>query len=119
MNKVTIKDIENVSFDILKQSKSLGVFPTPVDKIVEFCELKVDREACLSKIPNNYLSKFSETLKSALRKVRGAIDTREKIIRLDLTQPIGRQKFVQLHECEKFRANFHQFFHHLHPFIKS
>ncbi len=98
MNKVTIKDIENVSFDILKQSKSLGVFPTPVDKIVEFCELKVDRETCLSKIPNNYLSKFSETLKSALRKVRGAIDTREKIIRLDLTQPIGRQKFVQLHE---------------------
>jgi hypothetical protein len=98
MNKVTIKDIENVSFDILKQSKSLGVFPTPVDNIVQYCELKVDRENCLSKIPNNYLAKASEALKSALRKLRGAIDIREKVINLDLTQLISRQRFVELHE---------------------
>ena len=98
MNKVTIKDIENVSFDILKQSKSLGVFPTPVDNIVQYCELKVDRENCLSKIPKNYLAKASETLKSALRKLRGAVDIREKVINLDLTRPVNAQRFVQLHE---------------------
>ncbi|MCK6617151.1 MAG: ImmA/IrrE family metallo-endopeptidase [Cyclobacteriaceae bacterium] len=98
MNKVTIKDIENVSFDILKQSKSLGVFPTPVDKIVQYCELKVDRETCLSNIPKNHLAKASETLKSALRKLRGAIDTREKVVYLDLSQNANRQRFVQLHE---------------------
>lgn len=98
MNKVTIKDIENVSFDILKQSKSLGVFPTPVDNIVQYCELKVDRENCLSKIPKNYLAKASETLKSALRKLRGAVDIREKVINLDLTRPANAQRFVQLHE---------------------
>jgi hypothetical protein len=98
MNKVTIKDIENVSFDILKQSKSLGVFPTPVDNIVQYCELKVDRENCLSKIPKNYFAKASETLKSALRKLRGAVDIREKVINLDLSRPINAQRFVQLHE---------------------
>jgi hypothetical protein len=98
MNKVTIKDIENVSFDILKQSKSLGVFPTPVDNIVQYCELKVDGENCLSKIPKNYLAKASETLKSALRKLRGAVDIREKVINLDLTRPVNAQRFVQLHE---------------------
>jgi hypothetical protein len=98
MNKVTIRDIENVSFDILKQSKSLGVFPTPVDNIVQYCELKVDRENCLSKIPKNYLAKASETLKSALRKLRGAVDIREKVINLDLTRPVNAQRFVQLHE---------------------
>jgi len=98
MNKATRKDIENVSFDILKQSKSLGVFPTPVDKIVQYCELKVDRENCLSKIPKNYLAKASETLKSALRKLRGAVDIREKVINLDLTRPANAQRFVQLHE---------------------
>ncbi len=98
MNKVTIKDIENVSFDILKQSKSLGVFPTPVDNIVQYCELKVDRENCLSKIPKNYLAKASETLKRALRKLRGAVDIGEKVINLDLTRPVNAQRFVQLHE---------------------
>jgi hypothetical protein len=98
MNKVTIKDIENVSFDILKQSKSLGVFPTPVDNIVKYCELKVDKSNCLTKIPNNYLAKSSEALKSALRKLRGAIDNREKVVYLDLSQNANRQKFVQLHE---------------------
>ncbi|HRE65798.1 MAG TPA: ImmA/IrrE family metallo-endopeptidase [Cyclobacteriaceae bacterium] len=98
MNKATIKDIENVSFDILKQSKSLGVFPTPVDNIVNYCELKVDKSNCLTKIPNNYLAKSSEALKSALRKLRGAIDTREKVVYLDLSQNANRQKFVQLHE---------------------
>ncbi len=98
MNKVTIRDIENVSFDILKQSNSLGVFPTPVEKIVQYCELKVDRENCLSKIPKNYLAKTSEALKSALRKLRGVIDIREKVINLDLTRPANAQRFVQLHE---------------------
>jgi hypothetical protein len=98
MNKVTIKDIENVSFDILKQSKSLGVFPTPVNSIVQYCDLKVDTENCLSKIPKNYLAKASETLKRAIRKVKGAVDRREKVIYLDLTQSSNRQRFVKLHE---------------------
>lgn len=93
------KDIEDVSFDILKQSKALGVFPTPVDKIVQYSELYVDRKADIFNIPKNYLSKSSEALKKALRKVRGMLDRREKIIYLDLTQTPTRQKFVQLHEC--------------------
>ena len=37
----SIKDIEKISLEILKDSKSLDVFPTPIDRIVSYVDLKV------------------------------------------------------------------------------
>jgi hypothetical protein len=65
------KDIDNIAFDILKGSKAFGVFPTPVDKIIRYAELKVTEKRDLSVIPKNYIGKSTERLKRALRKVRG------------------------------------------------
>ena len=92
------KDIEKIAFDILKQSKSLGVFPTPVDEIVKYSELYVEREKNILDVPKDYINRSSEALKRALRKVHGVLDRRKKIIYLDLTQLPVKQKFVQLHE---------------------
>jgi len=50
-------DIERISYDILKQSKAWGVFPTPVDDIVNYVELKIDENSYINDIPKNYLSK--------------------------------------------------------------
>ena len=53
------KDIENISFDILKSSKSLDVFPTPIDKILQYSELIVaegiDLKSLEKKIQNIFL----------------------------------------------------------------
>jgi len=91
-------DVESIAYDILKQSKSLGVFPTPVDRIVQYSELVVDSSIDLSVIPQNYFSKSIESLKRALRKTRGALDRRKKKIYLDLTQGESRKNFIKLHE---------------------
>jgi len=92
------KDIEKISYEILRGSKSLDVFPTPVDKIVSYAELAVNSGIDLSKIHPNYLSKATDTLKKVLGKVRGALDRREKTIYLDLSVHPSKQKFVKLHE---------------------
>lgn len=96
-NLSSAKDIENVAFDILNRSKSLGIFPTPINKIVQYTELKVSKKD-LSVIPANYIGKANEALKKALRKVRGALDRQEKTIYLDLKQISARNKFTKLHE---------------------
>jgi Zn-dependent peptidase ImmA (M78 family) len=95
-------DIEKISMDLLKQSKALDVFPTPVDRIVNYSNLHFDSKFDLSEIDKTFLSKFSENVShkflETLGLVRGFIDRREKIIYLDLSQNINRQNFVKLHE---------------------
>ncbi|HRH03412.1 MAG TPA: ImmA/IrrE family metallo-endopeptidase [Bacteroidia bacterium] len=98
MKKGSRKDIELVSLDFLKQSKALGIFPTPVENIVRYSQLVVDTKTDITKIPKNYLLRTSEVLKRALRKWRGALDRREKVIYIDPNQPDVRKKFIQLHE---------------------
>jgi len=92
------KDIEDVAFDVLKQSKTLGVFPTPVNKIVQFSELKINNHQDLSSIPKNYAGKTSELLKKALRKLNGVLDRKEKTIYINPNQIESRKSFVKLHE---------------------
>lgn len=93
------RDIENISHDILKTSKSLGVFPTPVDKIVLHSELVMAGGIDLKSLEKKYKSSFfTEALKSGLAKVRGFLDRREKVIYVDLEQKASRQNFVKLHE---------------------
>lgn len=94
------KDIENISHDILKQSKALDVFPTPVHKIIEHSELYIAGGIDLKSLEKKYKSSFfSEALKSGLSKIRGFLDRREKVIYLDMEQKASRQNFVALHEA--------------------
>lgn len=94
----TKKDIEKVSIEILKGSKSLDVFPTPIDKIVAYSELIICNDIDVSQIHEDYLSKATDALKGALSKVRGLLDRREKTIYLDLSQQKNKKGFVKLHE---------------------
>jgi hypothetical protein len=94
----TRKDSEDISYDILKSSKSWGVLPTPVDKIVAFSELMIDTRLDVSQIHHGYLSKASDTLLNALSKIRGIFDRSIKTIYLDLGQNESKKTFVKLHE---------------------
>lgn len=98
MELISANDIEKVSFDILRQSKALDVFPTPVNKIVSYAELIVRNDIDVSKIHAGYVSKVTTGLRSALKKIRGMLDRSEKTIYLDLSQRMERQNFVKLHE---------------------
>lgn len=98
MDKLTKKDIDNRVYDILKQSKSFGVFPTPVRQIVNYSELYLDANTSLHNIPNNYLAKNIGRLQKTLKKVFGALDRRKRIIYIDPTLPVSKRNFVELHE---------------------
>lgn len=91
------KDIDNLSYEILRSSKSLDVFPTPIDAIVTYSELVVSTTD-LSRIPSNYVSKSLDVLKRAIGKAQGMLDRREKVVYLDLSTHPSKQKFVKLHE---------------------
>lgn len=92
------QDIEKISLEILKHSKALDVFPTPVSKIVEYSELVVSECIDLSKVEHSFIEKASTKFSNLIKNVRGILDRREKTIYLDLTQLPSRQTFVKLHE---------------------
>jgi Zn-dependent peptidase ImmA (M78 family) len=95
-------DIEKISLDLLKQSKALDIFPTPVDDIISYANLHFESNVDLSIINQSFISKLSDKVSQkyleAIGLVRGFIDRREKIIYLDLSQRLCRQNFVKLHE---------------------
>lgn len=99
INKKKATDIENIVFDTLSKSNSFGVFPTPVDKILTFADLKVNSGVDLSQIPKNFLAKSGLWLDRGIAKIRGALDRREKVIYLDLRQSDSKKRFVKLHEA--------------------
>lgn len=98
VDETTKADIERISYDILKSSKSWGKFPTPVDAIVDYSDLIVNKTIDVTKIHHGYLSKISDSLLSALSKVRGIFDRKEKTIYLDLELNDKKKNFVKLHE---------------------
>jgi Zn-dependent peptidase ImmA (M78 family) len=95
-------NIEKISLDILKQSKSLDIFPTPVDKIIQYTNLHFEKSIDLSKINKSFILKFTDKISAkyleAMGLVRGILDRRDKVVYLDLSQRRSRQNFIKLHE---------------------
>jgi Zn-dependent peptidase ImmA (M78 family) len=92
------KNIEKISYDILKQSKAWGKFPTPVNEIIKYTELRLDENPYINEIPKHYISKSFDVLKRALRKVNGILDRETKIIYVDIQQLENRKRYIKLHE---------------------
>ncbi|MFC4163431.1 ImmA/IrrE family metallo-endopeptidase [Epilithonimonas zeae] len=104
----TRKEIEKISYNILKESKSLDVFPTPVDKILNYSNFALDNKIDLENIDYSFFDTFKEkifdpskkALLHALSKVQGFFYREEKIIYIDtnLDKNVGKKNFVKLHE---------------------
>lgn len=99
------QDIEDISREILKQSKAIGIFPTPVDQIVRHTELVSNSAIDLEKVDRGFFEKLKDEsvekfriLQSGISKIKGFFDRREKTIYIDLNLLGGRQNFVKLHE---------------------
>src|SRR5688572_21740028 len=90
------REIDKVVYDLMKQSRSFDQFPTPVKQLVRYSELQVDGNADLHTIPNHYISKKIDVLKTGLSKIFGALDRRKKVIYLNPQMVDGKKNFVQL-----------------------
>lgn len=99
MEKHTKDEIDKIAVSILKDSKTYGTFPTPVNKITEYSELIVQGGIDIKSLEKKYSGfHISDALKSGIDKIRGILDRREKIIYIDTEQKASRQSFVKLHE---------------------
>lgn len=92
------KEIDDLIFEILKSSRSLDVFPTPVDKIVKYCELNLSNKSGFHEIPKNYIPKKIDAFNRLMGKILGALDREEKVIYIDPTLSSVKQNFIKLHE---------------------
>lgn len=98
------QEIDKISKEVLKSSKSIGIFPTPVDEIINYSEFAIDNKLDLQNIELSFLDslveKSKKTLTSGLDKVMGVFDRSEKTIYIDLSldSNVGKKNFVKLHE---------------------
>lgn len=98
MSSLPKEKIDDIIFEILKKSKSLDVFPTPVDKIIQYCELSLSNNNDFHDIPHNYVAKNVDAFKRMMKKVLGAFDREKKEIYINPSLPEVKKNFIKLHE---------------------
>ena len=91
-------EIEKITRNILITSKAWGRFPTPVDTIAQLAELQIENGVDLSAVEPGFFTANFHFVKTALSKVIGLVDFRQKTIYLDHKQLPSRKNFVKLHE---------------------
>lgn len=65
-------DIEKISLDVLKASKTYGVFPTPVDAIASYSNLVIKGGIDINNLEKSYPTfSFCESFKAGWSKIRG------------------------------------------------
>lgn len=88
---------------LLQEASAKGVFPTPIDDIMDAAKLIViDDEEIDEGLLRNFLQKAKQgvaTLKSALSKVLGLFEPHDRLVVIDKDIPEPRIPFVKLHEA--------------------
>lgn len=91
------QDIRTWSHDLLVTSRCLDMFPTPADKLAAFIDLEISPKD-LSKIKPVYLDKDDSVIKKLFSQIRGLLVREAKVIFLDRSCIVERQRFTLLHE---------------------
>lgn len=94
----TAKELDTIAYNLLKGAKALGVYPTPIDRIVAEAELSIDHGVDLSRIEPSFLRRFGAGFSRTMKKFLGICDIRQKVIYLDHSQKESRNNFIILHE---------------------
>ena len=97
LEESTKRDIKKWSHDLLVSSRCIDTFPTPADKLAAFIDLKVSPQD-LSKVTPIYINRDSSIFKKLLGQLRGLLVREAKIIYLDRSCNLERQRFTLLHE---------------------
>lgn len=91
-------EVEHVVRNLLRESKAWGRFPTPIGDISSYSGLVIDRRIDLRTVDPGFIPRHFEHLTSALKKLLGLMDRRQRKIYLDQSLPPARKAFVELHE---------------------
>ena len=97
LEESTKQDIKKWSHDLLVSSRCIDTFPTPADKLAAFINLKVSPED-LSRVKPIYIDRDSSILQKLLGQLRGLLVREAKVIFLDRSCNLERQRFTLLHE---------------------
>src|SRR6478736_7866270 len=97
MDDLQTKDLNAISFDILKGSKSLGIFPTPVEQIMRYSELQINAGA-FHNVPKNFIARNADAFHRMMGKILGAFDRQKKEIYVNPSMLEVKKNFVKLHE---------------------
>jgi Zn-dependent peptidase ImmA (M78 family) len=93
------KAIQSESKKILMKSGALGVFPTPIDAIVKYTEVKVvDENIYDESFIKKIYHKAGGLLKKAIETVQGLLDVAARLIYIDKSKLRVKQIFLTLHE---------------------
>ncbi|MFB6465014.1 ImmA/IrrE family metallo-endopeptidase [Bradyrhizobium tunisiense] len=88
---------------LLRDAGALGVFPTPINTIMEAAKLiVVDDEVLNETFMRRFLNSAKAgvaTIKSALSKVLGLFEANDRLVIIDRETPVPRIPFVKLHEA--------------------
>jgi hypothetical protein len=89
---------------LLQKASAYNRFPTCIDDLMEAAKLKVVEDAdmdegMLRTFLKNAASGFAQTLKSALSKVLGLFEAKDRIVLIDRDTPAPRVPFIKLHEA--------------------
>lgn len=105
LDLATEKQVRKYADLLLKKGGAYGRFPTPVSDLVEAAELEIARENVLDKVflgglyrslPNSL--KLTDRLKSALGKVMGLLDRRDRTVHIDKDLHPKKVVFLSIHE---------------------
>lgn len=94
------EDIRKATDRLLRKADAFGVYPTPVDQIIEAAGLtEADDDLFEDETVRSLPKKFQSALLNIKTKVLAALDRREKIIYVNKTEGNkGSQSFRRLHE---------------------
>lgn len=85
--------------NLLERADARGRFPTPVGDILTSANLSLaDDDFLRPSFLRRLRAKAGDALKSALGKLLGLFDVRERLVFVDRTLNIVKQRFIQLHE---------------------
>ena len=96
--------VEGRAKHFLDRADAWGVYPTPVDTLMEAAKLAVAPKnafdpAVFLAFVKQKTQKLADTLKRALGKVLGLYDATDSIVHIDYDVGVSKQTFLKLHEA--------------------
>lgn len=104
LDHADLQVVEKRAKTFLDRGDAWGVFPTPVDRLMEAAKLKVAPKsafdpAALLAFAKEKTKGAIEALKRALGKVLGLYDAHENVVHVDGSVGASKQTFLKLHEA--------------------
>lgn len=98
---------------LLDEADAWGVFPTPIDEIMNAAQLQVSHDRVFDPVAiigyiKGKTADIGHALKSAMGKVLGIYDSAEKIVHIDGSVVVQKQTFLKLHEAGHHRIPSHR-----------